>query len=265
MKSLNLFFTLIFIYFFLIEANWLILLFYWISLHIFHFRVLHKLKCLCIITKELEHKIFDLRFKELKKSYFIILFWIISIWKLILNKFSNWEVVARLIFKKMFISFDKTWFLLNIALNFRSYNFSWFFDLGNFGSKNELQKVLDEVTKMDQSFTIEGFTNYCRFVVIPNVLEVGLDDFGVFFLIEFLVIILFNPIIWIYFICFLGYFTKRCEDFKRLVSRRGMFMIVLIIYFFYIIYLLVVQYFFPTYTSNEWIQKYFPITCFGHW
>ncbi|KAH8871817.1 Mitochondrial import inner membrane translocase subunit TIM44 [Schistosoma japonicum] len=43
---------------------------------------------------------------------------------------------------------------------------------GGFKSTNELQEVLDEVTKMDPSFNLESFIRYCRFVVIPNVLEV---------------------------------------------------------------------------------------------
>ncbi|KAH8871815.1 Mitochondrial import inner membrane translocase subunit TIM44 isoform 1 [Schistosoma japonicum] len=42
---------------------------------------------------------------------------------------------------------------------------------GGFKSTNELQEVLDEVTKMDPSFNLESFIRYCRFVVIPNVLE----------------------------------------------------------------------------------------------
>ncbi|CAH8857730.1 unnamed protein product [Trichobilharzia szidati] len=38
-------------------------------------------------------------------------------------------------------------------------------------STNELQLVLDEITKLDPTFTLESFIRHCRFVIIPNVLE----------------------------------------------------------------------------------------------
>ncbi|KAA0194639.1 Mitochondrial import inner membrane translocase subunit TIM44 [Fasciolopsis buskii] len=38
-------------------------------------------------------------------------------------------------------------------------------------SNNELQTVLDEITKMDSNFDTESFIRFCRFLVIPNVLE----------------------------------------------------------------------------------------------
>ncbi|CAH8524123.1 unnamed protein product [Dicrocoelium dendriticum] len=38
-------------------------------------------------------------------------------------------------------------------------------------SNNELRTVLDEITKIDSRFDTESFLRYCRFVVIPNVLE----------------------------------------------------------------------------------------------
>uniref|UniRef100_A0A5K3EPT9 Tim44 domain-containing protein n=1 Tax=Mesocestoides corti TaxID=53468 RepID=A0A5K3EPT9_MESCO len=43
--------------------------------------------------------------------------------------------------------------------------------IGSKGSENELQTVLEEITKIDPSFTIENFIRYCRLEVIPNVLE----------------------------------------------------------------------------------------------
>ncbi|RTG83022.1 mitochondrial import inner membrane translocase subunit TIM44 [Schistosoma bovis] len=42
---------------------------------------------------------------------------------------------------------------------------------GGLKSTNDLQQVLDEITKMDPSFDLESFIRYCRFIVIPNVLE----------------------------------------------------------------------------------------------
>ncbi|CAH8576103.1 unnamed protein product [Heterobilharzia americana] len=42
---------------------------------------------------------------------------------------------------------------------------------GGLQSTNELQQVLDEITKMDPSFNLETFIRHCRFVIIPNVLE----------------------------------------------------------------------------------------------
>ncbi|XP_018651859.1 putative mitochondrial import inner membrane translocase subunit tim44 [Schistosoma mansoni] len=42
---------------------------------------------------------------------------------------------------------------------------------GGLKSTNDLQQVLDEIIKMDPSFNLESFIRYCRFVVIPNVLE----------------------------------------------------------------------------------------------
>ncbi|CAH8523281.1 unnamed protein product [Schistosoma turkestanicum] len=42
---------------------------------------------------------------------------------------------------------------------------------GGLKSPNDLQQVLDEITKMDPSFNLESFIRYCRFIVIPNVLE----------------------------------------------------------------------------------------------
>ncbi len=46
--------------------------------------------------------------------------------------------------------------------------------VGSKGSENELQTVLEEVTKIDPNFTVERFVRYCRLEVIPNVLEVSL-------------------------------------------------------------------------------------------
>lgn len=46
------------------------------------------------------------------------------------------------------------------------------FSIGGLKSTNDLQQVLDEITKMDPSFDLESFIRYCRFIVIPNVLEV---------------------------------------------------------------------------------------------
>ena len=45
--------------------------------------------------------------------------------------------------------------------------------IGSQGSENELQKVLEEITKIDPNFTTEKFIRYCRLEVIPNVLEVN--------------------------------------------------------------------------------------------
>ncbi|VDO71075.1 unnamed protein product [Schistosoma mattheei] len=45
------------------------------------------------------------------------------------------------------------------------------FSIGGLKSTNDLQQVLDEITKMDPSFDLESFIRYCRFIVIPNVLE----------------------------------------------------------------------------------------------
>ncbi|KAG5452684.1 Mitochondrial import inner membrane translocase subunit TIM44 [Clonorchis sinensis] len=42
---------------------------------------------------------------------------------------------------------------------------------GGMGSENELQTVLDEIAKTDANFDVESFIRYCRFLVIPNVLE----------------------------------------------------------------------------------------------
>ncbi|THD24915.1 Mitochondrial import inner membrane translocase [Fasciola hepatica] len=42
---------------------------------------------------------------------------------------------------------------------------------GGIKSGNELQTVLDEITKMDSNFDTESFIRFCRFLVIPNVLE----------------------------------------------------------------------------------------------
>ncbi|KAM3173520.1 hypothetical protein ACTXT7_012337 [Hymenolepis weldensis] len=43
--------------------------------------------------------------------------------------------------------------------------------VGSKSSENELQTVLEEITKIDPSFTTEKFVRYCRLEVIPNVLE----------------------------------------------------------------------------------------------
>ncbi|CAH8599806.1 unnamed protein product [Schistosoma rodhaini] len=45
------------------------------------------------------------------------------------------------------------------------------FFIGGLKSTNDLQQVLDEIIKMDPSFNLESFIRYCRFIVIPNVLE----------------------------------------------------------------------------------------------
>uniref|UniRef100_A0A0X3PS95 Mitochondrial import inner membrane translocase subunit TIM44 n=2 Tax=Schistocephalus solidus TaxID=70667 RepID=A0A0X3PS95_SCHSO len=42
---------------------------------------------------------------------------------------------------------------------------------GGKSTSNELQTVLDEITKIDGTFTLEKFVRYCRMEVIPNVLE----------------------------------------------------------------------------------------------
>ncbi|KAL7061901.1 hypothetical protein AAHC03_01204 [Spirometra sp. Aus1] len=42
---------------------------------------------------------------------------------------------------------------------------------GGKSTSNELQTVLDEITKIDGTFTLEKFIRYCRMEVIPNVLE----------------------------------------------------------------------------------------------
>ncbi|CAL8068892.1 unnamed protein product [Calicophoron daubneyi] len=42
---------------------------------------------------------------------------------------------------------------------------------GGMGSNNELQQVLEEITKMDPTFDTQSFIRFCRFLVIPNVLE----------------------------------------------------------------------------------------------
>ncbi|EUB62109.1 Mitochondrial import inner membrane translocase subunit TIM44 [Echinococcus granulosus] len=43
--------------------------------------------------------------------------------------------------------------------------------VGSRGSENDLQKALEEITKIDPNFTTEKFIRYCRVEVIPNVLE----------------------------------------------------------------------------------------------
>ncbi|VDK32178.1 unnamed protein product [Taenia asiatica] len=49
--------------------------------------------------------------------------------------------------------------------------------VGSRSSENELQTALEEITKIDPSFTTEKFIRYCRIEVIPNVLEASLTPF----------------------------------------------------------------------------------------
>ncbi|KAF8566697.1 hypothetical protein P879_05065 [Paragonimus westermani] len=42
---------------------------------------------------------------------------------------------------------------------------------GGFGTDSELQVVLDEIMKVDSNFDTESFLRFCRFLVVPNVLE----------------------------------------------------------------------------------------------
>ncbi|KAF7255476.1 hypothetical protein EG68_07322 [Paragonimus skrjabini miyazakii] len=42
---------------------------------------------------------------------------------------------------------------------------------GGLGTDNELQVVLDEIMKVDSNFDTESFLRFCRFLVVPNVLE----------------------------------------------------------------------------------------------
>ncbi|KAF5398202.1 Mitochondrial import inner membrane translocase [Paragonimus heterotremus] len=42
---------------------------------------------------------------------------------------------------------------------------------GGLGKDNELQVVLDEIMKVDSNFDTESFLRFCRFLVVPNVLE----------------------------------------------------------------------------------------------
>ena len=67
----------------------------------------------------------------------------------------------------LFVSIDINFVLLSSILSVF---------VGSKGSENELQIVLEEITKIDPNFTTEKFIRYCRLEVIPNVLEVSCES-----------------------------------------------------------------------------------------